>query len=115
VNNIEPLDVNLLEGYLDSLGQDILQQMLDLYIQQSKTYIEEITDSIEKESQDLWQARCHKMKGATGSVGLLAAHAKLVAVEKISGQWPEKSIHISELINLNKQAITAFKTWLASK
>jgi hypothetical protein len=45
----------------------------------------------------------------------LAAHAKLVTVEKISGQWPEKLIHISELIDLNKQAITAFKTWLASK
>jgi HPt (histidine-containing phosphotransfer) domain-containing protein len=115
VNNIEQLDVNLLDGYLDSLGQDIVQQMLDLYIQQSITYIDEITDAIEQKSQDLWQERCHKMKGATGSVGLLAAHAQLVAIEKVSGQWDEKSAQIYELIKTNNNAIDAFKAWLASK
>ncbi|TWX58598.1 Hpt domain-containing protein [Colwellia hornerae] len=115
MNNTEQLDVNLLDGYLDSLGQDIVQQMLDLYVDQSKTYIEEIIDSIAQESQALWQERCHKMKGATGSVGLLAAHAKLVAIEKLPGQWPEKSVYISELNEINNHAVTAFETWLASK
>jgi HPt (histidine-containing phosphotransfer) domain-containing protein len=115
VNNIEQLDVNLLDGYLESLGLDIVEQMLALYIQQSITYLDDISDSLEQESQTLWEERCHKMKGATGSVGLLAAHAKLVAIEKISDQWAEKSTHMSELIEINRKAIDAFKTWLASK
>jgi HPt (histidine-containing phosphotransfer) domain-containing protein len=115
VNNIEPLDVNLLEGYLESLGLDIVEQMLALYIQQSITYLDDISDSLEQKSQALWEERCHKMKGATGSVGLLAAHAKLVAIEKISGQWAEKSTYMSELIEVNRNAIEAFNTWLASK
>lgn len=115
MNNIEQLDVNLLDGYLDSLGLDIVQQMLDLYIQQSITYIDEITDSIAQESQELWQERCHKMKGATGSVGLLVAHGKLVKIEKLSGSWAEKSRLLSELVAINKISIEAFETWLASK
>jgi len=115
VNNIEQLDVNLLEGYLESLGPDIVEQMLALYIQQSITYLDDISDSLEQKSQALWEERCHKMKGATGSVGLLAAHAKLVAIEKISDQWSEKSTYMSELIEVNRESIDAFKTWLASK
>ena len=115
MNKIEQLDVNLLDGYLDSLGQDIVQQMLDLYIQQSVTYIEDIKDALEQESQELWQERCHKMKGATGSVGLLVAHAKLVAIEKLSDSWLEKTTYLSELGDINEQAIAAFKAWLAEK
>ena len=115
MNNIEQLDVNLLEGYLESLGRDIVEQILDLYIKQSVTYIDDIADSLEQKSQELWKERCHKMKGATGSVGMIAAHAKLVEIEKISGQWTQKVTHMSELVEVNKKAIDAFKTWLASK
>jgi HPt (histidine-containing phosphotransfer) domain-containing protein len=115
VNNFEQLDVSLLDGYVDSLGLDIVKQMLDLYIQQSITYLEDISDSIEQNSQALWEERCHKMKGATGSVGLLVAHAKLVAIEKISDEWPEKLKHRLELVEINREAIDAFKQWLASK
>ena len=112
---VEQLDVNLLDGYLESLGVDIVEQMLELYIQQSITYLDDMSDSLENKSQELWEERCHKMKGATGSVGLLTAHAKLVAIEKISGQWAEKSTYMSELIEINNKAIAAFKAWLASK
>jgi HPt (histidine-containing phosphotransfer) domain-containing protein len=115
VSKIEQLDINLLDGYLDSLGQDIVQQMLDLYIQQSTTYIHDITDAATQESQELWQERCHKMKGATGSVGLVSLHIKLVTIEKIIDAWPEKNKHAVELIAANEQAINAFRKWLLSK
>ena len=115
MNNIEQLDVNLLDGYLESLGLDIVEQMLDLYIQQSIIYLEDISDSLEQKSQELWEERCHKMKGATGSVGLLAAHAKLVVIEKISDQWAEKSTHMLELVEINREAIDTFKKWLTLK
>jgi len=115
VSKIEQLDINLLEGYLNSLGQDIVQQMLDLYIQQSITYIHDITDAVTQESQELWQERCHKMKGATGSVGLVSLHAQLVSIEKLTDVWPEKNKHAVELIAANDQAINAFRQWLLSK
>jgi HPt (histidine-containing phosphotransfer) domain-containing protein len=115
VNKIEPLDINLLDGYYDSLGQNIVQKMLDLYIQQSATYTQEIADAIAEESQELWQDRCHKMKGATGSVGMVSAHKKLVTIEKVLSLWQEKQVYLSELIEINEQAINAFKVWLSSK
>ncbi len=115
MNKIEQLDVSLLDGYLDSLGQDIVQQMLDLYIQQSVTYIVDIADSAEQESQELWQERCHKMKGAAGSVGLLLVHAKLVEIEKSVEPWPEKVTALADLVSINEQAIAMFKAWLAQK
>ena len=115
MSKIEQLDINLLEGYLNSLGQDIVQQMLDLYIQQSITYIHDITDAVTQESQELWQERCHKMKGATGSVGLISLHAKLVIIEKLTDSWTEKNKYVEELVTANDQAVSAFKQWLLSK
>jgi len=115
VNKIEQLDINLLDGYIDSLGQSIVQQMLDLYIQQSITYIHDIADAVIQESQELWQERCHKMKGATGSVGLVSLHAKLVTIEKLSDSWPEKKVLSEELIVENEQAVYAFRQWLSTK
>jgi len=115
VNQIEQLDINLLDGYIDSLGQSIVQQMLDLYIQQSITYIHDIADAVIQESQELWQERCHKMKGATGSVGLVSLHAKLVTIEKLSDSWPEKKVLSEELIVENEQAVYAFRQWLSTK
>jgi len=115
VNQIEQLDINLLDGYIDSLGQSIVQQMLDLYIQQSITYIHDIAGAVIQESQELWQERCHKMKGATGSVGLVSLHAKLVTIEKLSDSWPEKKVLSEELIVENEQAVNAFRQWLSTK
>jgi len=115
VNKNEELDINLLDGYLDSLGQSIVQQMLDLYIQQSISYIHDIADAVVQESQELWQERCHKMKGATGSVGLISLHAKLVIIEKLTDSWTEKNKYVEELVTANDQAVSAFKQWLLSK
>lgn len=115
MNKIEQLDINLLDGYIDSLGQSIVQQMLDLYIQQSITYIHDIADAVIQESQELWQERCHKMKGATGSVGLVSLHAKLVTIEKLTDSWSEKNKHAEELVVANEQAVNAFKQWLLTK
>ena len=91
VNNINQLDVQLLADYIDNLGKDIVQQMLDLYIQQSDVYLQDIEQAITDESQTLWQDYCHKMKGATGSVGLVGVHALLVSCEKSTESWAKKT------------------------
>jgi len=112
VNNINQLDIDLLSGYVSSLGKNIVQQMLDLYVQQSEVYLCDINNSIKEQSQTLWQESCHKMKGATGSVGLSVVHAKLVGLEKSAEAWSIKQQLISELSQENEKAIASFNAWL---
>ena len=109
------IDKELIQGYLDNLGVAVVAQMLDLYINQSEVYLSEISGAIEQASQPEWQERCHKMKGAAGSVGLLQVHAHLVAIEKSTEDWTQKSEHVARLSSLNSEAILVFKEWLASQ
>lgn len=115
VRNMNQLDTELLEGYLDNLGANVVQQMLDLYVQQSQIYIDDINSSVAQESQQLWQEYCHKMKGATGSVGLLTLHTKLVACEKSVVNWQEKAVLVTEIKELNQQSIDNFNQWLSEQ
>jgi HPt (histidine-containing phosphotransfer) domain-containing protein len=115
VNNINQLDTDLLAGYIANLGKDIVQQMLDLYVQQSVIYLQDIKQSMIDESQSLWQEHCHKMKGAAGSVGLLAVYDSLVKIEKSADDWPLKSKTCESLNALNQAGITTFRAWLALK
>ncbi|GAA5138205.1 Hpt domain-containing protein [Thalassotalea piscium] len=108
----EHLDITLLESYLDSLTVDIVQKMLEMYIQQSSIYLEEIASSITNQSQSDWQNSCHKMKGASASIGFLLVHKQLVTLEKSEEQWSVKNGLIAQLITLNEQAIKAFQKWL---
>ncbi len=112
MSEIKQLDLSLLIGYLDNLGKDIVQQMLDLYIQQSEIYLIDIKASISTQSQSAWQDACHKMKGAAGSVGLLIVHKNLVDIEKSTVLADEKSVYVQELINSNNIAIKTFKKWM---
>jgi HPt (histidine-containing phosphotransfer) domain-containing protein len=115
VNNINQLDLDLLNGYFDSLGEQVVKKMLALYVQQSALYLKDILQAITHESQELWQEHCHKMKGAAGSVGLLKVHAKLVLIEKLKAPSEKKSTELSELIKLNQLAIEVFNSWLTEK
>ncbi|MDG1753006.1 MAG: phosphorelay protein [Thalassotalea sp.] len=115
MNSINQLDTDLLTGYVENLGKDIVQQMLDLYIQQSVVYLRDINEAITECSQPLWQDHCHKMKGATGSVGLTLVHAKLVTIEKSTDDWNVKESYINELSELNNEAIASFTAWLSEQ
>lgn len=113
MGEIKRLDNELLQGYIDNLGTEIVQQMLDLYRQQSAVYLDEIAQALSMESQEEWQERCHKMKGAAGSVGLLSVHGKLVSIEKSTDAWSDKQTYLGELTTENSAAIAEFEQWLA--
>ena len=106
------LDKELLTGYLDNLGSDLVRQMLELYVAQSETYLNEIHAALQADSQELWQERCHKMKGAAGSAGFVQVHAKLVVIEKSGEGQAAKKQHLDDLQALNQQTIAAFNAWL---
>ncbi|XQW84593.1 Hpt domain-containing protein [Thalassotalea piscium] len=112
MNNEHLLDKSLLKGYLDNLGQAVIEKMLDLYQQQSALYLDDIASAVDQESQYIWQESCHKMKGASGSVGFLKVHTMLVTLEKSEEKWSVKTGQLAQLEKLNNQSINAFQSWL---
>ncbi|MCH2057294.1 MAG: Hpt domain-containing protein [Thalassotalea sp.] len=110
---IQEFDQALIQGYLENLGVSVVERMLDLYIQQSAIYLQEIEQAIATESQDDWQESCHKMKGAAASFGLMNIHAFMADIEKSTLPWAEKDQLIEQASELNVEAIESFKAWLA--
>ncbi len=111
----EQLDLSLINGYLEALDIAVIQQMLDLYIQQSSLYLAAIDTAIVAEDQKAWQEHCHKIKGSAASAGLSQVHQKLVVIEKSTEDWPVKAAHLRVLTELNQQAIDVFQQWLSDQ
>jgi HPt (histidine-containing phosphotransfer) domain-containing protein len=118
-NNVEikqilpKLDVDLLQSYMDSLGKSIVEQMIVLYKQQAIIYLTDIEKAQLVDSATLWQEHCHKMKGASASVGLMRLHGLLVGLEKTTAQQTEKMAMLTVLKSENEDAIGALEQWLA--
>lgn len=113
--SIQHIDLGLINSYLEALDLDVIEQMLDLYIQHSQQYLLAIDKSIYAEDEKIWQEQCHKMKGSAASAGLSQVHQKLVMIEKSTEDWQTKAQHLQSLTQLNQQAITAFQQWLAEQ
>lgn len=111
-NEFLQLDSELLNGYVQSLGTDVVKQMFDLYSQQVIIYLDDIEEAMLSHNEQLWQEHCHKMKGAAGSVGLIALHARLKVMEKTTADRNEKAQQLAELKIHNQQAIVGFNDWL---
>ncbi|MCW8833200.1 MAG: Hpt domain-containing protein [Colwellia sp.] len=110
-NELPSLDEELLDGYVQNLGQDIVKQMFALYSQQSSVYLADIEEALLSDNAKLWQEHCHKMKGAAGSVGLKSLHARLVIMEKSTDCTIKKAQQLAELNIHNKQSIADFSDW----
>lgn len=113
-NELLQLDINLLDGYLQGLGVDIVKQMIALYNQQSANYLADIESALLNDDVHLWQEHCHKMKGAAGSVGLKSLYTRLVMMEKSEDSAIEKAQQLAELNIHNQCAITDFNNWVES-
>ena len=114
-NELIQLDIELLEGYLQSLGHSTVKKMFALYEQQVVLYLNNINDSFLTDNQQLWEEHCHKMKGAAGSVGLKALHARLKNMEKMTTNKSDKAQQFAELTKHNTIAMEAFANWLNNK
>lgn len=105
----EILDASLLEEYYTSLGESVVKEMLDLYRSQVVGYLAEIADAGQRGEHEEWQKACHKMKGAAGSVGLIALNKALASAEKDESDY---NIQHQNLVTLNTQSIDEFANWL---
>ncbi len=110
---VSQLDTDLLCGYIDTLGKNVVEQMFVLYKQQVVFYLNDIELALQANSQKLWQESCHKMKGAAASVGLSNLYQKLVVIEKCLADKEEKSKLLTILKQTNEQGISAFEYWLS--
>lgn len=111
----EHIDLTLINGYLEALDISVIEQMFDLYIQQSQVYLSAIKNALNVTNQNEWQSQCHKMKGAAASAGLSLVQAKLATIEKSTQDWQIKAELFAQLEALNDQAIAAFRQWLAEQ
>jgi HPt (histidine-containing phosphotransfer) domain-containing protein len=109
---ISCLDYELLQGYLDSLGKDVVEKMFDLYCQQVDIYLHNISDAQLNDNDVAWQEGCHKMKGATASIGLPYLYSQLKNYEFTTARQEEKAVMLNVLKKLNTEAIREFSTWL---
>ena len=109
------IDLILINGYLEALDLAVIEQMLDLYVQQSALYLTAINSAVVTADQKAWQEQCHKMKGASASAGLSQVHQKLILIEKSNEDSETKAQHLQVLSLLNQQAIAAFQQWFAEQ
>ncbi|ARD44006.1 Hpt domain-containing protein [Colwellia sp. PAMC 21821] len=106
------IDLTLINGYLEALDIVVIQQMLDLYIQQSELNLTAINRAVVETDQKAWQEQCHKMKGSAASAGLSQVHQKLILLEKSTEDSQTKTQHLKALSLLNQQGIAAFGQWI---
>jgi len=113
-SDLPTLDHALLDSYVQTLGKAVIEQMFMLYCQQSLIYLLNIEESLLSDDTELWREHCHKMKGAAGSVGLKALHARLTYMESSSECVNKKAQQLAELRVHNKQVMDDFEYWLSS-
>lgn len=106
------LDSVLLDDYKASLGLDIVSEMLDLYVNQSALYLADIKLAANSGDNQVWHDKCHKMKGAASSAGLVHVRAYLVEIEHSTAESSIKADYYQELTRLNDEAVICFKAWL---
>ena len=108
------LNIGLIDDYKQSLGVEIIRQMLDLYIAQSAIYLEEIRSAASSSDHLLWHDKCHKMKGAASSIGFIVLRELLLSIEHSDAGEQVKLDYCAQLNQLNIEAITAFEAWITS-
>ncbi len=106
------LDYELLQGYLDSLGKNIVEKMFSLYCQQVDIYLTDISNAQLDDNFIAWRENCHKMKGAAASVGMTYLHSQLKSLETTTASQEEKALMLADLKISNTEAISAFIIWL---
>ena len=109
------LDIELLQGYLDSLGKAIVEQMFSLYCQQVAIYLKDIEKAQKNNSPSEWKEHCHKMKGASASVGMRHLHGLLKELEHTEATQQKKVLLLEELKQTNNKAMDKFSCWLETK
>ncbi|WNC71653.1 Hpt domain-containing protein [Thalassotalea psychrophila] len=110
---MEFLDKELIKQYMDVLGSEVFNQTVDLYIEQSEIYLNQLRDAIKNQDYTLWQESCHILKSASGNTGLKQVFAKAGNAEYSKQEFVLLAKDLDELQELNKISIEQIQKWLA--
>ncbi|WOH37150.1 hypothetical protein RI844_17560 [Thalassotalea fonticola] len=110
---MEFLDKELIKQYMDALGNEVFNQTIDLYIEQSEIYLKQLNNAISDQNYTLWQESCHILKSASGNTGLKQVFIKAGNIEYSKRDFSQLAKDLDELHQLNKISIEHIQKWLA--
>lgn len=108
------LDIDLVNDYKESLGVDIVREMFELYAEKSAVYLDDIRLSVDSGDNGLWHDKCHKLKGAVSSIGLIALRAFILTIEHSEENSTIKHQYYEQIKQFNAEGINAFEAWLSN-
>jgi two-component system aerobic respiration control sensor histidine kinase ArcB len=91
-----------ISDFIDSMGVEVFKRSSDLFAKLSPKYCEELQEAINQNDYAEYSSVAHKLKGASGSVGLkqVQLHAKKME-RKVSKSEPDVAqVWLNELYSL---------------
>lgn len=78
------LDEQTLQDYLQTLGHEAFEQSIELFEQLLPSYLNKMVEYVVIKSLEEFQSAAHKLKGAAGSVGLMAVQNRAKEYENLA-------------------------------
>ncbi|MDN3653365.1 hypothetical protein QWY77_11495 [Thalassotalea ponticola] len=110
---MDNLNTQLINEYVQALGQDVFIQTVELYEQQAQAYLHQLGEVAKIADHVQWQLQCHAMKSAAGNMGLQQLHAMLSSLEHSQETALQLTQRVEQLTQLNQQSLQQLKQWLA--
>ena len=109
------LDLDTLTQYKQAIGAEALLSSVDLFEQLYPEYLGLIEQALERQDNDVITSEAHKLKGATGSVGLLrlCKLAQKVQVSSTEDWDTQHPVWIAEIRERVSGDIALLKDWLS--
>ncbi|WP_068545854.1 Hpt domain-containing protein [Thalassotalea crassostreae] len=106
------LNKALIEQYRDALGNDVFLETINLYVEQSAIYLEQLAQSTKDKDYKYWQESCHILKSASGNSGLEQVFKKVADLEYSKEEFSQLEKQLAELSELNEIGIREIKQFL---
>ena len=109
------INFKLLEEYENMLGLEVLHQMTKLYEESFQVYLEEIQQALSENCCRTWHDHCHRLKGATSSMGFIRFTYYLNQIEHKQLSERIQNPYIKMIIEHHNTALDELKSWLATR
>lgn len=109
------LDTDILQQYLDTLGEDLLLNSVNLFADTMPDYLERLNTNLTAKDQDAVVEEAHKIKGAAGSVGLkrISQVAQLAQSPEQPSWWQNIDDWVGQINAEYHHDIDRLRDWVA--
>ncbi len=109
------IDYKLIEEYEKMLGLEVVQQMINVYEDSFKVYFDEIKKAFNQDCCQTWHEHCHRLKGATSSMGFLTFTAYLTEIDHKHVSERVGHPYIEMINKLNDESLEYLKNWVSTR